>query len=702
MHAPSRTSVGFASICFAVALWSPGAALASDSAAALQDYFDGLRALGATRVDHGAIEDDPATGVAIVSDIAIEWPITMSFGQAGGFTINVGFTAPSATVKGAVKTTDGYEIERAATGDGSTFTMSVEGLEDFTLTGKVDGWQADGMYWPSLPVIQDDPARPFSRYYPYLRWTAAFEAERAAITRLEIDQVGPDNNRQHTVYNDLIVTNQKGGVIESVQSGRTVVKAYQAIPAPQKAPAPQMGNDETADGAEKPEATPPATPVLEMTYEIASVGYRNYDIGRLVRLFDPESYAIGQVDDTLYPVLDEAWANDITVSFEGGSARINRYGGTGFKMRQPKMNIISLVDRVMLGDEPSEQEAAQYALAMLGSFAFDRLSIDDVVIAPPKDEGSGRIERIAMRDVSSDKIGEFVLEGVDVKGPQNEAFSLDRFSFRDLVFPTAAAIMAIAEYSDSGREPPPSMVLAVIPLISEIETRNLKVAAPEIGSISLKSAMMTFANHIGSIPTVINSTIEEFSAPVTALEDREAQVLFDRMGIKTVVFDEEIRLRWDEATQVLTVGPISMNVRGAGMFKMTAEFGGVPRLVFENPEAAQAALATLNFRSAKFEIDNERMVQAAIELAAEDGEMSEEEARQVILLEMRKGVQQVQSPALAEMVDQAVSAFLADPDRLTVEAKPAQPLPITQIMGLAAVAPQAIVQQLGLSVRANQ
>lgn len=695
----SPTRVFLTCLVFSAAL--PSVALASDSAALLQDYFDGFRKLGATRVEHGPIEDDPASGTATVSDISITLPITVSFGKAGSFTLQFGFEQPDFTITNAERIDGGYRVE-AATAEGATaVSLSIDGVNDFKMDASVEEWRGEGLYWPDIPSIGADPDRPLTRYYPLFRWVAAMEANRVSVRRVEVDQTGPQGTKQHTVYNDLVTSDQHNGVIGVMQVGRTVVESSQPMPAPQSQAGETPGQPGQAEGQVGKQAKAPE--VFTLTYEVGSIRYRNYDIGRLVNLFDPEAYAAGQSDDMYYSVLEEAWANDISVNAEGAQIRIGRYGGTGFGMRRPELNFLAFMDRLAKGEEPDPKEALRYGLAMLGSFAMERLSIDDVAVTPPPgEEGGGRLERFIMRNLSADRLGEIAIEGLDVTGPDDVAVKLERFGIKDVIFPTADAIMALADYTEQnpGKDPPPSLVLPVIPLLYEIETRGFAVSKADIGTISLDNAVTRFANHIGAIPTMIMGKVENFQAPVAVIDDPEAKVIFQRMGLDQIVFNEEISIRWDEETQDLIIDPVVLDLEGAGRISFSARFAGVPRLVFENPQAAQQALATLAFTSAKLQIDNDSLVQAALALAAEDKNVSVEDARNEILMQIRQGAQQLQDPALAKMVDDAVSAFLANPDVLTVEAKPNTPMPLTQIMGMAAVAPQAIVQQLGLVIRA--
>lgn len=63
---------------------------------------------------------------------------------------------------------------------------------------------------------------------------------------------------------------------------------------------------------------------------------------------------------------------------------------------------------------------------------------------------------------------------------------------------------------------------------------------------------------------------------------------------------------------------------------------------------------------------------------------------------------QLQNPEFSAKVAASVGAFLDNPGSLTIEATPANPVPVAQIMGAAMAAPQSLIGVLGVTVTANQ
>ena len=61
----------------------------------------------------------------------------------------------------------------------------------------------------------------------------------------------------------------------------------------------------------------------------------------------------------------------------------------------------------------------------------------------------------------------------------------------------------------------------------------------------------------------------------------------------------------------------------------------------------------------------------------------------------------INAPQLSQMVTAALSQFLDNPQSLTIRAAPAQPVPFSMLLAAGMASPDALVQQLNLSVTAN-
>lgn len=68
---------------------------------------------------------------------------------------------------------------------------------------------------------------------------------------------------------------------------------------------------------------------------------------------------------------------------------------------------------------------------------------------------------------------------------------------------------------------------------------------------------------------------------------------------------------------------------------------------------------------------------------------------------LQMGLMQLQNQEFAQQASAAVNSFLKDPKSLTIAAKPASPVKVSEIMGMDPNAPGAAITKLGVSVSAN-
>jgi hypothetical protein len=65
------------------------------------------------------------------------------------------------------------------------------------------------------------------------------------------------------------------------------------------------------------------------------------------------------------------------------------------------------------------------------------------------------------------------------------------------------------------------------------------------------------------------------------------------------------------------------------------------------------------------------------------------------------GLAELKNPEFTQKAVAAISSFLNDPKSLTISAKPAAPVTVMQMMSLDPANPGAAIQQLGITVEAN-
>ena len=73
---------------------------------------------------------------------------------------------------------------------------------------------------------------------------------------------------------------------------------------------------------------------------------------------------------------------------------------------------------------------------------------------------------------------------------------------------------------------------------------------------------------------------------------------------------------WKEADETMTIGPLSVDLDGIGKAEISGEIGGIPKNVFENPQMAEQAIATLDFRGLSLSLEDGGAFAKLLDMAA--------------------------------------------------------------------------------------
>ena len=375
-----------AGLVAAAALTWPIAATA-DPIGIVEDFFAEARLAGAKVADHGPIDYDPGTGHLRVPDVVISWPMTIAVGKASGATFDIRIEAPSVEIENLREVDGGFRMDAWHYADDTKVTAHF-GVGDrlARATSTLTGADTTDIFWPYLPTVQIDGNRPVSSYFPYLRWISRFEYGRSVAAKLTLDQQQPNMAPQVTTYEDIETSGMKDGRIPYARIGGMVSET--ALPRP-------------ASG--QPHDTPgfDHEPPQKMRIETGPIVYRGQDVGAVVAMLDPESYLFGEADPALKTVLEETTVADTVVTVgDLVTARISRQAFYGMKMRQPAVSPFTFFDKLVRGEEPSEEEAAAFGFAILGSIGIDRMSIDDIRVDVAGKGSGGRGAHRASRPLA--------------------------------------------------------------------------------------------------------------------------------------------------------------------------------------------------------------------------------------------------------------------------------------------------------------
>jgi len=660
-------------LVLASSTWATSALAQSESESVFAQWMDDLRQWGAKDVSFRSADYVPSADRLYVRDLSFTVPINLTIGQGAGFTASISLSSSLVVFDGLARSSDGYQVARLEAANGTRFGWSFNAGVSQKVEYVIDGYVLENAGWPSLPAISTDPSRPISRYYPVVRWFKGWRAEKNTIARATANQSDSNQMTATTTYTNMVVDDMADGLIRKFKVD---------------------------------------TMTMDMTMLIAGEGKKNititvgeqfgsdYDFGGFIDAFDPENLPSSANASKATNVIGLFELRDLSMNFDGMvDIDIARMAIEGWSVRPIKAGLLAMVDRAVSGNEPSEEEIIQAMISLVNIYNFELFEVEGVDVRAPENTG-GKLRSVRLANVSRDGFSEFAIEGLSISGPGKIAGNLAGFFIEDVEFPAMAAILALANLEKSGRKPSPREILNVVPMIGRIDLADLAVTDPKGREVTLKGYRNEMSGHIPPIPTSIRVMIERLRVAVDLIEDKEAKQQLQALGLTHLVMSESLSIRWDEKSGDLILEDFSVSMENGGEITLKAVLTGVPRSVFEDPQSAAGALATLAIKSIVAEYRDDSLANQLLKIQAAKMGITADQFRAQVAASVPAMLAQINNPEFASRINPEIAAFIENPGSLRVTANPPNPVPVTQIMG-AMMAPQTIPDLLAVTVKAN-
>lgn len=658
---------------FLVVVQVQAPALAQPAKDIIDGWFQDMKDAGAKVAEYDAIRFDTANDTAIIENMRLEWHL--QFPEAEYFA-DIKMTAGVTAMVGLREEADGFRMNSYTISD--DYKLEISGVgerqEPFVVTGTIVGMKAENMFFPRFTVAPEDPQRPVSRYMHYYDLFLKSSVAKSVIDKMVVESSA---NGQ-----PLFVAEYEGVVTEGMQNGRVEesrIKSYRQVSYAPKSTDPNA-----------PQA--PDFGQMESTY--GAMVQRGIDMRVLVEGLT----ASGAGPDGDYKVfMDETSVASLKMQVGPASFSMDDYTVRGMKVKPGEKNLLDVLDRAMLGNEPNEKEGMILAFDIMRRFAMDEWSISGLKGNGP-DNISGSMTRTLISNVSNAGLGKFEISGIDFNGPGGEKVSFDVMSIGKVLFPKFEDIVAAIE---NGPPQDPIKAAALGPKIGEIRAANVLVDDKKRPAFSLGLFEVLQSGFIGPIPTALSLQAKDLNLPVDYVEDPLVQSMLRSMGYSVLKIAANIVLNWEESSQDLTLQTADLSLENGGQVSLKAGVAGLPKSVIEDPNLFQQALATLAFRNASLSVKDAALISGLIDQFAQQQGMPAADLREALI----QGVDGMAGPLagspFVEQVKTALRAFMANPERLAVDLSPNAPVPITQILGVAATAPAQAPELLGATISAN-
>ncbi|MCV0427733.1 MAG: hypothetical protein K5905_19935 [Roseibium sp.] len=701
------------SLSTALALVS-GSAFAEDTGlAAFNAYVEGLKKLG-LQVENGAIDYDTGSDTLTVTDSKLTFSGTFTESPeekpdaTGNDDATTSTPADLKQLDYLISMVSGTVTITGLTHDNNEFSAASWTYSDDTellVTGeakgagrlKIDGRLAGTLatnYSFTMPEIPaEDPDHQVSRWLPFVKATllTSYDEVKVDSTGLTIEAYETSGDQETLVLSGTMQLD--GYRIANAADGRVGEYSIDSM----------TQNLQTLDIS--------SGGMLSQTTSQGKTIYQDMDIAAFIDLFDPavpesseERTLVGSVSAVDYTSSQEI-APGVPLQID-----VEKVTGTNFTILKRENSLLSLLDDLLSAQEPAPEELITNLFQLYRSFAMEDARMSGIKVTVPPivspEESTVSIKEVALSDISSDGIGEMMMVGLDAPNlPEGASVKLDWAAIRDIEFaeyePMRAMIDTLVADPSFGENHPLEVARAFMPRSFGYEVESLLVNVPDVGLTQIGQAEMSVSTTVPPVPTSFFVRNDGIRIPVKAIEDAEVQALLQELGLEEVVWSDETRFYWDEATLELRLERLMLEIEGLGMAEASARFANVPKELFEDPEGqGQMAAIVAQFVDASFVFRDAGLTTKGLKHVAEAQGIPENVFREVLVSQAVDATAPIGNEAFTKMVQDAATKFLNNPKELKVTIAPANPVPLAQILGSMA-APQTLPDLLNIKVEAN-
>lgn len=694
-------------LCGALVLTTPVFAQ-SGAEDAFRAYVEGLKNLG-LEVSNGPLQYSEAADVLVVPDMKMRLSGSFNVNNPDEKTTDSDKPAPAATDprKAALSIEiSGKNTLTGFTHNNGTFSvkswdfaddtvLSVEFQVDGEATGRMElampGILAEnyGFVMPIVPA--EDPSRQISRWLPLVK-----AGLQASYDSVKIDQI----TGTATIYDKDTATATPFMTVDLQIDGYRALDAHLG-----------MVGEYGVDGISQTVNTRSETDgtVLVQTSRQGETIYKDVNLAGLVSLFDPESPVTGETIQLLGSQIVKGYTSSQDLG-DGQvlTFKIDETSLTDMTLVKRDFDFLDLADRLYLQQEPDPVELITAALQAYRSFGFKNARVSGLEITFPSPEEPGQsvpiqISELNVSDISANGIGEFSITGVNASElPDGAHLKLGKFKIGDIEFapyePISKIIGPLLREATTGSPDPMVIARTFAPRSIAFGIEGLDLNVPGEGAIKIDLLEQSLSSSVAPIPTRIDSQTINASLPVDLLDEAEAIAFFKALGLETIIWSDETRLFWDEATLDLTLERLMVDIQGLGRAEAKMSFGNVPKALFEDPEnQAQIALVSASFKHAEITFKDAGLTRKGIAHLAEQAGIEETTFIQGLVGQVQAATAAINNPVFTEMTVSAAADFLTNPDRLTVTLAPENAIPVAQIVGSMA-SPQILPELLNVSI----
>jgi hypothetical protein len=247
---------------------------------------------------------------------------------------------------------------------------------------------------------------------------------------------------------------------------------------------------------------------------------------------------------------------------------------------------------------------------------------------------------------------------------------------------------------------------------AEVAEMRATVAGEEVFLLTNLNATVTPAGN--GEPMRFSGGAEHFEADLSGVEDDVSGDVIQRMGYEQITGRLDMDGSWEPSDGRIAFTQFDLTIDQGGTLGFTFDISGytpdfVRALGELSPDANDSASAMammglmqqLSLYGAEISFRDDSLTERVLAIFAEDQGMRPQDVVNQAKAFLPFMLAQMNAPQLGTMVADAVSEFLDNPQSIRITASPEQPVPFALLMAGAMGSPQAMADQIGLEVVAN-
>lgn len=407
---------------------------------------------------------------------------------------------------------------------------------------------------------------------------------------------------------------------------------------------------------------------------------------------------------------------DLTESKEGVNFKIARLSGRDFLARPIKdswSGAGELIREFGQKDKLAPDEIRRFVALytdLVGAFDIGFVEATGIEIKPKEKDSSGRINRIAYTGSTGSQPAEFRWEGMDFGGKDNRvkiaAISLTGFS----IAPTLEGLKGL-----QGKTPDQfdqATVRSLIPTLGTLRISGVdldiledkaKGEKPDRVRFTIRDYAVTADKPVNGIPTNIRVEQSNVAFKLPQNSDEALVKEIAALGYTTVDASSLVAATWNEAANEIALKEVSVQAQDMGRVSLTGLIGNATRDLFsaDNGTALAAAVGA-KAKSVDLVIEDKGLLSRYLAKAAKEQKTSPESLRRVYAGAAPTVIASlIGDSEQARILGQAVSRFIAQPGKLTINAQPKNPSGFGAMDLMLASDPKDILPKLNITAKAE-